>query len=125
VALADGVKTLMREFAKRHMAKPMLLYYLGPLSGACFIGRRLNALSTRASAPRQRIVQRTGSPRTASPCEAAATLPLAHFTALTSFLARRLKMILAGNLASASPTSSRVKLLRDWVRAAIASLTAS
>ena len=44
VALADGVKTLMREFAKRHAAKRMLFYYLGPLSGACFIGHRLNAV---------------------------------------------------------------------------------
>ena len=42
VALADGVKTLMREFAKRHGATRVLLYYLGPLSGACFIGHRLN-----------------------------------------------------------------------------------
>lgn len=44
VALADGVKTLMRDFAKRHRAKRMLLYYLGPLGGACFIGHRLNAI---------------------------------------------------------------------------------
>lgn len=44
VALADGVKTVMREFAKRHGAKRVLLYYLGPLSGACFIGHRLNAV---------------------------------------------------------------------------------
>jgi hypothetical protein len=44
VALADGVKTLMRDFAKRHGAKRVLLYYLGPLSGACFIGHRLNAV---------------------------------------------------------------------------------
>ena len=44
VALADGVKAAMREFAKRHGAKRVLLYYLGPLSGACFIGHRLNAV---------------------------------------------------------------------------------
>ncbi|MFY7952646.1 MAG: SAVED domain-containing protein [Armatimonadaceae bacterium] len=44
VALADEVKTMMREFAKRQGAKRVLLYYLGPLSGACFIGHRLNAV---------------------------------------------------------------------------------
>jgi len=44
VALADGVKAMMREFAKRHRAKCVVLYYLGPLSGACFIGHRLNAV---------------------------------------------------------------------------------
>jgi hypothetical protein len=44
VALADGVKATMREFAKRHSARRVLLFYLGPLSGACFIGHRLNAV---------------------------------------------------------------------------------
>jgi len=44
VALADGVKGMIRGFAKRHGAKRMLLYYLGPLSVACFIGHRLNAV---------------------------------------------------------------------------------
>jgi hypothetical protein len=44
VAFADGVKAAMREFTKRHGAKRVLLYYLGPLSGACFIGHRLNAV---------------------------------------------------------------------------------
>ena len=44
VALADGVKTVMRDFVKRHGAKRVLLYYLGPISGACFIGHRLNAV---------------------------------------------------------------------------------
>jgi hypothetical protein len=44
VALADGAKQMMRDFVKRHGAKRLLLYYLGPLSGACFIGHRLNAI---------------------------------------------------------------------------------
>jgi hypothetical protein len=44
VALADQAKSLMRDFAKRHGAKRLLLYYFGPLSGACFIGHRLNAV---------------------------------------------------------------------------------
>ena len=44
VALADGVKGMIRNFTKRHGAKRMLLYYLGPLSAACFIGHRLNAI---------------------------------------------------------------------------------
>ena len=44
MALADGAKSMMREFAKRHEAKRVLLYYLGPLSGAYFIGHRLNAI---------------------------------------------------------------------------------
>jgi hypothetical protein len=44
VALADGVKAIMRDFAKRHGASRLLLYYFGPLSGACFIGHRLNAV---------------------------------------------------------------------------------
>jgi hypothetical protein len=44
VALADGAKLMMREFVKRHEARRLLLYYLGPLSGACFIGHRLNAV---------------------------------------------------------------------------------
>jgi hypothetical protein len=44
VALADGVKAAMRDFAKRHRARRVLLYYLGPISGACFIGHRLNAV---------------------------------------------------------------------------------
>jgi hypothetical protein len=34
----------MRDFAKRHEAMRVLIYYLGPLSGACFIGHRFNAV---------------------------------------------------------------------------------
>lgn len=44
IALADGVKVAMREFAQRHRPSRILLYYLGPISGACFIGHRLNAI---------------------------------------------------------------------------------
>jgi SMODS-associated and fused to various effectors sensor domain len=43
-ALADGAKALIRDFAKHYGAKRILLFYLGPLSGACFIGHRLNAV---------------------------------------------------------------------------------
>lgn len=45
VALADSAKQLMREFRTRHGAKRLLLYYLGPLSGACFIGHRFSSLA--------------------------------------------------------------------------------
>jgi len=44
VALAWGSKTEMRDFAKRWGATRLLLYYFGPLSGACFIGHSLNAV---------------------------------------------------------------------------------
>ena len=44
VALADGAKALIRDFVKHHGAKRVLLFYAGPLSGACFIGHRLNAV---------------------------------------------------------------------------------
>jgi hypothetical protein len=44
VALADQVKEAMRDFVKHHQAKRVLLYYHGPVAGACFIGHRLNAI---------------------------------------------------------------------------------
>ncbi len=44
VALARLAKTQMREFVKRLNAVRLLLYYFGPLSGACFIGHQLNAV---------------------------------------------------------------------------------
>jgi hypothetical protein len=44
VALADGAKRLMADFVKRTKAERLLLFYYGPLSGACFIGHRLNAI---------------------------------------------------------------------------------
>jgi hypothetical protein len=43
-ALARTAKTKMREFVKRSNAVRLLLYYFGPLSGACFIGHQLNAV---------------------------------------------------------------------------------
>jgi hypothetical protein len=44
VALARGVKKLLRPFVKHWGATRVLLYYFGPLSGACFIGHQLNAI---------------------------------------------------------------------------------
>jgi hypothetical protein len=44
VALADGVKALIRQFVKNWKATELLLFYFGPLSGACFLGHRLNAV---------------------------------------------------------------------------------
>jgi hypothetical protein len=44
VALARGVKESLRSFTKRWGATRLLLYYFGPLSGACFIGHQLNAI---------------------------------------------------------------------------------
>lgn len=44
VALAHGVKDSIRAFVKKWKAKRLLLFYFGPLSGACFIGHRLNAV---------------------------------------------------------------------------------
>jgi len=44
VALADGVKELTRTFVKRWKARRILVFYSGPLSGACFLGHRLNAV---------------------------------------------------------------------------------
>ncbi len=44
VALADGVKNQVREFVKQWKATRLLLFYFGPISGACFIGHRLNAV---------------------------------------------------------------------------------
>jgi hypothetical protein len=44
VALADGVKKLTRAFVKRWKARRLLVFYCGPLSGACFLGHRFNAM---------------------------------------------------------------------------------
>ena len=44
VALARGVKDLLRPFVKRWSATRLLLHYFGPLGGACFIGHQLNAV---------------------------------------------------------------------------------
>lgn len=37
-------KERMRAFVKEHRAKRLLLFYFGPLSGACFLGHQLNAI---------------------------------------------------------------------------------
>jgi hypothetical protein len=44
VALADGVKRLVRAFVKHWRATRLLVFYFGPLSGACFLGHRFNAV---------------------------------------------------------------------------------
>ena len=44
IAFVDTSKRLIREFVKRHRAQELLLYYFGPLSGACFLGQQLNAI---------------------------------------------------------------------------------
>lgn len=44
VALAESAKGLTRDFVRRWKATRLLLYYYGPLAGACFIGHRLNAV---------------------------------------------------------------------------------
>jgi hypothetical protein len=43
-ALADKAKELIRTFVKIWNAKCVQLFYFGPLSGACFLGHRLNAV---------------------------------------------------------------------------------
>lgn len=44
VALADAVKQRARTFVKHWDAQRLLFFYSGPVSGACFIGHRLNAV---------------------------------------------------------------------------------
>jgi hypothetical protein len=44
VAFVDDAKRLIREFVKLRSADQLLLYYFGPLSGACFLGQQLNAI---------------------------------------------------------------------------------
>ena len=44
VALAQEAKKTARHFVKHHRATRLLLYYFGPLSGACFIGHQFNAV---------------------------------------------------------------------------------
>ncbi len=43
-AFADKVKEVVRPFVKKWQAKRILLFYFGPLSGACFLGHKLNAV---------------------------------------------------------------------------------
>lgn len=44
MALTNKVKDAVRHFVKRWRANKLLLFYFGPLSGACFLGHRLNAV---------------------------------------------------------------------------------
>lgn len=44
VAFAVKVKEKIRDFVKLHNAEKLLLFYFGPLSGACFLGHQLNAV---------------------------------------------------------------------------------
>jgi hypothetical protein len=44
VAMSEQFKDLARAFVREHKARRLLLYYFGPLSGACFIGHQLNAI---------------------------------------------------------------------------------
>lgn len=44
VALADGTKDIVRTFVRKWKATKLLLYYFGPLSGACFLGHQFNAV---------------------------------------------------------------------------------
>ena len=43
-AFSRQAKTKIRDFVKRHQAGKLLIFYFGPLSGACFIGHQLNAV---------------------------------------------------------------------------------
>jgi len=43
-AFAREAKLMMREFVNAWGATDLLLYYFGPLSGACFLGHQLNAV---------------------------------------------------------------------------------
>lgn len=44
VALAQQFKQQVRGFVKAHGAEKLLIFYFGPMSGACFIGHQLNAI---------------------------------------------------------------------------------
>jgi hypothetical protein len=43
-AFARATKDRIRAFVKEHEARRLLLFYFGPLSGACFLGHQLNAV---------------------------------------------------------------------------------
>jgi hypothetical protein len=45
VGFAKTAKEHMRAFVKTHNATRLLLFYFGPLSGACFLGHQLNAVA--------------------------------------------------------------------------------
>jgi hypothetical protein len=44
-AFARDAKTRTRSFVKEHGARRLLLFYFGPLSGACFLGHQINAVA--------------------------------------------------------------------------------
>jgi hypothetical protein len=44
-AFARAAKERMRRFVKERGARRLLLFYFGPLSGACFLGHQLNAVA--------------------------------------------------------------------------------
>lgn len=44
VALTRQFKTIVRDFVRERKASKLMLFYFGPLSGACFIGHQLNAI---------------------------------------------------------------------------------
>ena len=44
VALTEQFKELAQAFVKANKAKKLLLFYYGPMSGACFIGHQLNSI---------------------------------------------------------------------------------
>lgn len=58
MALATQAKALMRNFAKTCGARRMMLYYFGPLGGACFLGHQLNAVC-----PQIQVLERIGEPQ--------------------------------------------------------------
>jgi len=45
VAFARDAKDHLRAFVSEHGARRLLLFYFGPLSGACFLGHQLNAVA--------------------------------------------------------------------------------
>jgi SMODS-associated and fused to various effectors sensor domain len=45
VGFARTAKERMRAFVKEHQATRLVVFYFGPLSGACFIGHQLNAIA--------------------------------------------------------------------------------
>jgi SMODS-associated and fused to various effectors sensor domain len=44
-AFARGAKERMQRFVRERGARRLLLFYFGPLSGACFLGHQLNAVA--------------------------------------------------------------------------------
>jgi hypothetical protein len=45
-AFARATKERLRSFVKEHRSRRLVLYYFGPLSGACFLGHQLNAVAS-------------------------------------------------------------------------------